>query len=73
MEYDIEIWQSLLIAIWVGLVMTRGLGTITLNLRSSPLVTGLVVGLILGEVEQAVITAAAIQLVYMGLVGPRRY
>ena len=70
MSYNIEIWQSLLIAIWVGLVMTRSLGTMTLNLRSSPLVTSLVVGIILGEVSQSVMIGAAIQLVYMGVVGP---
>ena len=45
--------------------MTRSLGTMTLNLRSSPLVTSLV-----GEVSQSVMIGAAIQLVYMGVVGP---
>ena len=36
--------QSLLIAIWVAAVMSRGLGGMTLTLRFSPLMTGFICG-----------------------------
>lgn len=63
--------QSLLIALWVAAVMSRWLGGgATLTLRFSPLMTGLVVGLVLGEVRQAMIITAAIQLIYMGVFSP---
>ena len=50
----LSVVQSLLIALWVAAVMSRWLGGgATLTLRFSPLMTGLVVGLIMGEVAQA--------------------
>jgi len=69
--YEIQAWQSILIALWVWLVMSRSfMGQGSQFLRSSPLMTGLVAGLILGDAAAGVTTAAAIQLVYMGIVGP---
>lgn len=69
--YEIQIWQSLLIGIWVWLVMSRVLfGQATQYLRNSGLMTGLVAGLILGDAATGVTVAAAIQLMYMGMVGP---
>lgn len=62
--------QALLIAIWVALVESRGLGYATLNLRFSPLMTGLIVGVVMGNIPTAMITTATIQLIYMGLVAP---
>lgn len=45
----LSVVQSLLIALWVAAVMSRWLGGgATLTLRFSPLMTGLVVGLIMG-------------------------
>ena len=67
----IQIWQSLLIGVWVWLVMSRVLfGQATQYLRNSGLMTGLVVGLILGDVTMGITIAASIQLMYMGMVGP---
>ncbi|OTN72334.1 PTS system IIC component [Enterococcus faecium] len=63
----LSVVQSLLIALWVAAVMSRWLGGgATLTLRFSPLMTGLVVGLIMGEVAQAMIVTAALQMIYMG-------
>lgn len=63
--------QSLLIALWVAAVMSRWLGGgATLTLRFSPLMTGLVCGIVLGDVRQAMIVTAAIQLIYMGVFSP---
>lgn len=63
--------QSLLIALWVAAVMSRWLGGgATLTLRFSPLMTGLVCGIVMGDVKQAMIITAAIQLIYMGVFSP---
>ena len=70
MHVTLTVWQALLIAIWVALVESRILGFATLTMRFSPLMTGMMVGLIMGDLKQAMIVTAAIQLVYMGFVAP---
>lgn len=63
--------QSLLIALWVAAVMSRWLGGgATLTMRFSPLMTGLVVGLVMGRVADAMVVTAALQLIYMGVFSP---
>lgn len=62
--------QALIIALWVALVQSRALGYATLNLRFSPMMTGLVVGVVMGDVATAMVVTAAIQLIYMGMVAP---
>ena len=62
--------QALIIAIWVALVESRSLGYATLTLRFSPLMTGLVCGIVMGDVTNAMIVTATIQLIYMGAVAP---
>lgn len=67
----LSIMQSLLIALWVAAVMSRWLGGgATLTLRFSPLMTGLVVGLVMGRVADAMIVTAALQMIYMGVFSP---
>lgn len=67
----LTIWQSLIIALWVAGVMSRSLlGGATLTLRFSPLMTGLVVGIVMGDVAGAMVITAAIQLIYMGVFAP---
>lgn len=67
----LSMWQSLVIALWVAAVMSRALlGGATLTLRFSPLMTGLVVGLVMGDVAGAMVITAAIQLIYMGVFSP---
>lgn len=48
MHVTLTVWQALLIAIWVALVESRILGFATLTMRFSPLMTGMMVGLIMG-------------------------
>ena len=67
---SLSIAQALIIAIWVALVESRSLGYATLNLRFSPLMTGLVVGVVMGDVATAMIITASIQLIYMGMIAP---
>jgi len=62
--------QALLIAIFVAAVESRALGYATLTMRFSPLMSGLVVGLVLGNMPLAMVTTATIQLIYMGVVAP---
>lgn len=67
----LSVWQSLIIALWVAAVMSRSfLGGATLTLRFSPLMTGLVVGIVMGDVAGAMVITAAIQLIYMGVFSP---
>ncbi len=70
MGQGLTVAQSLIIAFWVALVESRSLGYATLNLRFSPMMTGLIVGLVMGNVPQAMIITASIQLIYMGLMAP---
>ena len=67
----LSVIQSLLIALWVAAVMSRWIGGgATLTLRFSPLMTGLVVGVVMGNIPQAMIVTAALQLIYMGVFSP---
>ncbi|WP_086350857.1 PTS mannose/fructose/sorbose/N-acetylgalactosamine transporter subunit IIC [Candidatus Enterococcus clewellii] len=67
----LSVLQSLLIALWTAAVMSRWLGGgATLTLRFSPLMTGLVVGIIMGNVPQAMIVTASLQMIYMGVFSP---
>lgn len=71
MDIHIQVWQALVIALWVALVQSRILfGTATLTLRFSPMMTGLFTGIVLGNVPAAMMTTAAIQLIYMGVFAP---
>lgn len=67
----LSVLQSFLIALWVAAIMSRWLGGgATLTLRFSPLMTGLVVGIVMGDVKQAMIVTAALQMIYMGVFSP---
>lgn len=67
----LSVIQSLLIALWVAAVMSRWLGGgATLTLRFSPMMTGLICGIVMGDVKQAMTVTAAIQLIYMGVFSP---
>lgn len=67
----LSVAKSLLIALWVAGVMSRWiLGGASLTLRFSPLMTGLVVGIVMGRVADAMIVTASFQLIYMGVFSP---
>jgi len=68
---EISLVQALLIATWVWLVQSRVFfGGATVTLRFSPLMTGLVCGIIMGDVPQAMIITAGLQVIYMGTFAP---
>ncbi|GAB6118257.1 PTS sugar transporter subunit IIC [Thermoanaerobacter brockii subsp. lactiethylicus] len=62
--------QAALIALWVAIVEARALGYSTLMLRFTPMMTGLIVGIVLHNIPTAMTVTAAIQLIYMGLIAP---
>lgn len=67
----LSVAKSLLIALWVAGIMSRWLlGGASLTLRFSPLMTGLVVGIVMGRVADAMIVTASLQLIYMGVFSP---
>ena len=62
----LSVLQSLIMALWVAAIMSRWLGGgATLTLRA--LMTGLVAGLVMGDVPKAMIVTAALQMIYMGV------
>jgi len=68
---EINMLQAFLIATWVWLVQSRVFfGGATVTLRFSPLMTGLVSGIIMGDVTQAMIITAGLQMIYMGTFAP---
>ena len=67
----LSVVKSLIIALWVAGVMSRWLfGGASLTLRFSPLMTGLIVGIVMGRVADAMIVTASLQLIYMGVFSP---
>lgn len=67
---EVTFLQAAVLAIWVALIMSRALGGATLTLRFTPLMTGLVVGVVFGDISKAMMITAAIQLMYMGVFSP---
>ena len=62
--------QAAIIALWISIVMTRSTGFSSTAFRYSPLMTGLVVGVVMGNVPEAMMVTAAIQLIYLGVISP---
>lgn len=68
---QVTVIQALLIALWIAGVMSRALlGGATTTMRFTPMMTGLVVGVVFGRVADAMVVTAAIQLIYMGVFSP---
>ncbi|ERL06983.1 PTS mannose/fructose/sorbose/N-acetylgalactosamine transporter subunit IIC [Olsenella profusa] len=68
---QVTVTQALIISIWIAAVMSRAfLGGATTTLRFTPMMTGLVVGIVFGRVADAMVVTAAIQLIYMGVFSP---
>lgn len=69
-DMHVTFLQAAIISVWVAMVMSRGLGGATLTLRFTPMMTGLIVGIVFNDIHNAMITTAAIQLIYMGVFSP---
>ncbi|WP_161879169.1 PTS sugar transporter subunit IIC [Alkalibacterium sp. MB6] len=68
MNFTLSIWQALLIALWIGLVLSR-FSVATLQLRFTTLMTALVVGLVMRDVPTALVAGVAIQLALFNVGG----
>ncbi|WP_213818905.1 PTS mannose/fructose/sorbose/N-acetylgalactosamine transporter subunit IIC [Garciella nitratireducens] len=69
-QSSLTVAQALIIALWIALVESRAMGYASLNPRFSPLMTGLVVGVVMGDISTAMVITATIQLIYMGSIAP---
>ena len=69
---EISIVQAVILGICACLSSMPGLGGTTIGnyTLGRPLVAGLVVGLILGDLQTGIIIGAAIQVIYIALVTP---
>lgn len=69
---QIQIWQAALFGLFACLASMPGMGGSVLGnyTLGRPLVAGLVVGLIMGDVQTGIYLGAAIQVVYIALVTP---
>ena len=68
----INLIQAVLLGIFACLSSMPGLGGTTIGhyTLGRPLVAGLVVGIILGDIKSGIIVGAAIQVIYIALVTP---
>ena len=69
---QINLFQAILLGLCACLASMPGLGGTTFGnyTLGRPLVAGLVVGLILGDMRTGIIVGAAIQVIYIALVTP---
>ena len=69
---EIQVWQAALFGLFACLASMPGLGGTVLGnyTLGRPLVAGLIVGLIMGDVQTGIYLGAAIQVVYIALVTP---
>ncbi len=69
-QASLTVVQALVLALWVAAVQSRCFGYASLMLRFSPMMTGLVAGIVMGDVASAMKITAAIQMVFMGMIAP---
>ena len=69
---EIQVWQAALFGLFACLASMPGLGGTVLGnyTLGRPLVAGLVVGAIMGDIQTGIYLGAAIQVVYIALVTP---
>lgn len=69
---QVQVWQAALFGLLACLASMPGLGGTVLGnyTLGRPLVAGLIVGLIMGDVQTGIYLGAAIQVVYIALVTP---
>lgn len=65
---QLQIWQSLVIAIWVALIQSR-VTMFSLQLRYGPLMTALIIGIVMGDVAAALQIGVAVQLALFNVGG----
>lgn len=66
----LTILQAFLISLCISLILSRGFGYASLMLRFTPMMMGLMSGIILNDVPNALKISAIIQLLYLGVLAP---
>lgn len=64
--HDVTIWQALLVGLWAGIAAIDQFNGLTHIHR--PIVTGAVIGIILGQPTTGIITGGTLELVWAGMV-----
>lgn len=66
----LTILQALSLSMSIALILSRGLGYASLMLRFSPMMMGLLSGIILNDIPNALKISALVQLLYLGVLAP---
>jgi len=66
----LTILEVFLLSLSVSIILSRGLGYASLMLRFTPMMMGLMTGIILNDVTNALKISALIQLLYLGVLAP---
>lgn len=66
----LTILEAFLLSFCLSLILSRGLGYASLMLRFTPMMMGLITGIILNDIPNALKISALIQLLYLGVLAP---
>jgi D-glucosaminate PTS system EIIC component len=66
----LTILEAFLLSFCLSLILSRGLGYASLMLRFTPMMMGLLTGIILNDIPNALKISALIQLLYLGVLAP---
>lgn len=66
----LTILEAFLLSLSVSIILSRGLGYASLMLRFTPMMMGLMTGIILNDVPNALKISALVQLLYLGVLAP---
>lgn len=66
----LTILEAFLLSLAISVILSRGLGYASLMLRFTPLMMGLITGMIINDIPNALKISALIQLLYLGVLAP---
>jgi len=66
----LTILEAFLLSLFISLILSRGFGYASLMLRFSPMMMGLISGIILNDIPNALKISAIVQLLYLGVLAP---
>lgn len=66
----LTILEAFLLSFTISLILSRGLGYASLMLRFSPMMMGMMSGIILNDIPNALKISALVQLLYLGVLAP---
>ena len=66
----ITLHEAFLLSFCLSLILSRGLGYASLMLRFSPMMMGLITGVVIKDIPNALKISALVQLLYLGVLAP---